>query len=111
MLNLTHTPMTRVDLLIAEGTINSETAPQFEQALEERLDKGTSNLILDLEQVDYMSSAGLRAMVAAYKRAKSQGGTLVLAAPSDRVREVLDLGGLIEVFPIYEDRLSAVGSF
>lgn len=111
MLNLTHTPMTRVDLLVAEGTINSETAPQFEQALEERLDKGTSNLVIDLEQVDYMSSAGLRALVAALKRARSQGGLLVLAAPSDRVREVLDLGGLMEVFPIYQDRLTAVGSF
>src|SRR5687767_4894249 len=112
MLNITVTEMHRVDVLIPEGIVNSETASQLASMLNERLDHNEHhNLVIDLSQVTYMSSAGLRALVSASKRSHEGGGNLVIASPSDRVREVLELAGLTEVFPIYEERLCAVGSF
>lgn len=112
MLNITVTEMHRVDVIIPEGIVNSETASQLATMLNERLDHTDHhNLVVDLSEVTYMSSAGLRALVAALKRSRESGGNLVIASPSTRVHEVLELAGLSEVFSVYDERLSAVGSF
>jgi anti-sigma B factor antagonist len=111
-LNFTVTEFNRVDVLIVDGIVNSETSPQFNSILNERLDQNEhKNLVIDLQDVTYMSSAGLRALVSALKRARAEGGNVCLAALSMRVREVMELAGLMEVFPIYDERITAVGSF
>jgi anti-sigma B factor antagonist len=58
-----------------------------------------------------MSSAGLRGMVSSLKACKSGGGNLVIANPSNRVSEVMQLAGLTSLFALYDDVTSAVGSF
>jgi anti-anti-sigma factor len=58
-----------------------------------------------------MSSAGLRAMVAALRECKKHRGDLRLANPSERMAEVLDLAGLDSVFSIYDEATAAVGSY
>ena len=112
MLNITVTEFNRVDVLIVDGIVNSDSSSQLNTILNERLDANDhKNLVIDLQDVSYMSSAGLRALVSALKRARAEGGNLCLAALSTRVREVLELAGLTEVFPFYEERITAVGSF
>lgn len=111
MMEITLQELARVDLAIVEGRIDSSNATELGQALNERINKGKLNLVVDLERVDYMSSGGLRELVAALKQVKKDGGDLRLAAPSDRVREVLQLAGLDSIFAIYDDQVSAVGSF
>jgi anti-anti-sigma factor len=101
----------RVDLIKVAGRIDSSTAPQLGETFNARFDAGTNNLVLDLFEVDYMSSAGLREMVAALKRAKQGGGDLRLCTPSERVVEVLDLAGLDSIFQVFDDQVAAVGSF
>lgn len=101
----------RVDLVKINGRVDSSTAPQLGEALNEQFGSGTNNLVLDLADVDYMSSAGLREMVAALKKAKQSGGDLRLCTPSERVLEVLDLAGLDSIFQIFDDQVAAVGSF
>lgn len=64
--------------------------------------------MLDLLDTEYLSSAGLRVLVAMSKAAKQGGGELKLAQLAQRVREVLDLAGLTPVFHIYEDVVEAV---
>ena len=101
----------RVDLILVNGRVDSSTAPQLGEALNEQFSAGTNNLVLDLSGVDYMSSAGLREMVAALKKAKQGGGDLRISTPSERVLEVLDLAGLDSIFQIFDDQVAAVGSF
>lgn len=101
----------RVDLVKVVGRVDSSTAPQLGEALNTQFDAGTNNLVLDLSEVEYMSSAGLREMVAALKRAKQGGGDLRLCTPSERVVEVLDLAGLDSIFQVFDDQVAAVGSF
>lgn len=103
--------LNRADLLIVDGRIDSSNADDLGGALNERIDLGTVNLAVDLENVEYMSSGGLRELVAALKTVKKQGGDLRLCAPSDRVREVLELAGLDSIFEIYDDQVSVIGSF
>lgn len=101
----------RVMLVEADGRVDSTTADQLGEVLNTAIDDGTNQLVLDLSKVEYMSSAGLREMVSALKRVQRGRGDLRLAALSDRVKEVLELAGLDEIFNIYDTQVEAVGSF
>ena len=110
-MNLETRELKHVNVVKVTGRVDSATAPELEQALLGLLDAERSQIVLDLQDADYMSSAGLRVLVAMHKATKKNGGGLCLAQPSDRVREVLDLAGLTPVFVIYPDVVAAVGSF
>ena len=72
-----------------EGWLDTQTAPELGAALAE-LDEGVAELEFDLAALEYVSSAGIRQIVAAYKK---MGGNLVLRNVSPEVREVLRLTG------------------
>jgi anti-sigma B factor antagonist len=101
----------QVTLVQVQGRVDSMTANQLGEALTKELDNSNINLVLDLSSVDYMSSAGLREIVTALKKAKRATGDLRLAQPSDRVREVLEMAGLDTIFRIFSSQAEAVGSF
>lgn len=101
----------RADLIEASGRIDSSNASEFEDVFNGFLDDGRYNLVLELSGIEYMSSAGLRAMVAALRECKKHRGDLRLANPSPRMQEVLNLAGLDSVFGIYDDATAAVGSY
>jgi anti-sigma B factor antagonist len=101
----------QVTLIQVQGRVDSMTANQLGEALTKEIDGGNINVVLDLSSVDYMSSAGLREIVTALKKAKRATGDLRLAQPSDRVREVLEMAGLDTIFRIYTSQSEAVGSF
>ena len=101
----------RVDVITANGRVDSSSAHLLDDALKASIGEGHSNLILDLSAVSYLSSAGLRAMVSALRECKKRGGQIAVAAPSQRVVEVLDLAGLTPLFATYDDLTTAVGSF
>jgi anti-sigma B factor antagonist len=75
------------------------------------LDKGHTQIVLNLEKVTYMDSAGIGELVACYKRAKEKGGTVKLLNPSGKVLDLLTLTKLEEVFETYRGEQEAVGSF
>lgn len=101
----------QVTLLIVSGRVDSNNAEQLGEALVREIDQGKTSLVLDLSGVDYMSSAGLRELVSAYKRAQNEKGDLRIAQPSARVLELLEVAGLDSVFQIYSTPTEAVGSF
>lgn len=101
----------RVDLITVKGRIDSSNASEMDEALQGVMNDGRYNIVLDLSEVTYMSSAGLRALVSALRESKKRRGDVRIASPSERVVEVLDLAGLAPLFEIYENRTMAVGSF
>jgi anti-sigma B factor antagonist len=68
-------------------------------------------ILLNLEKVSYMDSAGIGELVACYKRAKEKDGTVKLLNPSGKVYDLLQLTKLEEVFETYKDEAEAVKSF
>jgi len=77
----------------------------------ELLDKGHTQIVLNLERVTYMDSAGIGELVACYKRAKEKGGNVKLLSPSGKVLDLLTLTKLEEVFETYKQEQEAIGSF
>ncbi len=83
-----------------EGEINTLTAPQLSQAIAENA-ASSNKLILNLSGVDYISSAGLRVIVAAYKEMRKKEG-LVIKGINQNVKSVLDMTGLSKALTIEE---------
>ncbi len=100
----------RVDVVKVAGRVDSNSAPDLEKNLQQLWESGRNQIVLDLEDVDYLSSAGLRVMVTALKTVKRNNGDLRLACPSSRVSEVLQLAGLNSIFEVYPTQVDAVGS-
>ncbi|MBM4423747.1 MAG: STAS domain-containing protein [Chloroflexi bacterium] len=101
----------RVSVMTVKGRVDSDTAPKLEDKLKKLVDNEKTQIVLDLKDVEYMSSAGLRAMVSTLKAVKRINGDLRLCTPSPRVAEVLRLAGLTSIFNIYPSQNDAVGSF
>ena len=101
----------RVSVMTVKGRVDSATAPDLENALKQLVETEKTQIVLDLKDVEYMSSAGLRAMVSTLKAVKRINGDLRLCSPSPRVAEVLRLAGLTSIFNIYPNQSDAVRSF
>lgn len=100
------------DLITLKGRIDSATAPQMAQAFEAANDSGKYKLVIDMAGLEYMSSAGFRALLAAQRNCKKYNrGEVVLANVPDRIREALELAGFTELFKTFDDTLKAVGHF
>ena len=100
----------RVELVKVSGRIDSSNASQFDNVLKEIVSR-KHNVVLEMSGVDYISSAGLRAMIALLRECKKHKGDVRLANPSERVVEVLALAGLDSLFEVYDSEAAAVGSF
>jgi anti-anti-sigma factor len=87
-------------LLLLAGRVGFESAATLVTAVGDAVARGDRNLVLDLTAVDYVSSAGLNALEAAAERCAETHGSLALRAVSQPVRLALELGGLLERFPI-----------
>jgi len=111
MMTVTISETRRACLIVVEGRIDHSTLEEFRTVLKKQFDAGKNNLIIDMEQVTYINSAVVRELVAALKHTRQTGGSLCLSAPSEQVREVLQIAGLLPLFDVYDDRVSAVGSF
>lgn len=100
-----------VSVVAVAGRVDSATAPELEIALKHLVESEKTQIVLDLLGVEYMSSAGLRAMVSTLKAVKRVNGDLRIANPSSRVDEVLRLAGLSSIFAIYPSREAAISSY
>lgn len=85
-------------ILALQGRLDTNTAPLLEQTLTEELD-GVTELVLDFEEIDYISSAGLRVLLATQKRMKKQG-SMKLVNVSEVVNEIFEVTGFLTILKI-----------
>lgn len=81
-----------------EGRLDTISAPQLETALKEQL-RGVTDLMMDFEQLAYISSAGLRVLLAAMKLMKKQG-SMVIRNVNETVMEVFEITGFADMLTI-----------
>ena len=97
--------------IILKGRIDASVAPDVEQKLLSLISGGSCKLVADLSEVWFITSAGLRVLVASLKEAKRGRGDLRLAGIQGQVQEVLDITGLSTIFKIYACAEDAARSF
>ena len=81
-----------------EGRLDTSTAPELEAELGASLD-GITDLTLDLDQLLYLSSAGLRVILGAQKRMNKQG-TMKVVHVADAIMEVFEITGFVDILNI-----------
>lgn len=87
------------NLVVAlEGRLDTTTAPQLEEELKNSL-AGVTDLIIDLSKLEYISSAGLRVLLSAFKTMRNKGKMKVTNA-NELVKEVFEVTGFSDFLPI-----------
>jgi anti-sigma B factor antagonist len=94
--------------LSLSGRLDATTAKMFESKILARIESGDRRFIIDLAQLDYISSAGLRVLVLAAKQLASVKGRIVLCSLKKPVREVFDIVGFSSTFPLYASPEDAI---
>ncbi len=113
-----------VTILHVKGNIDANTGDQFQTQAQELIKGGATNMLLDLSEVPYVSSYGIRALSALYKslgygdvqgaqgsKGIAKSAHLKLLNPSHEVTKVLAATGLDLFLEIYHDQKEAVASF
>jgi anti-anti-sigma factor len=100
-----------VTVVSVAGSLDALTADTLTSALGEQVQAGRTRVVAAFDGVDYMSSAGLRVLLATLKEARRQGGDLRLAAVQDPVMRVLTLSGFTGILKHYPTVPAAVDSF
>lgn len=99
----------RTELITIKGRVDSVEAPQFAEALEAANRRGNYRIVVDMSQLEYMSSAGFRALGHAQRNSKRhKHGEVMLAQVPNQIREALELVGFAEHFGIFESVSSAL---
>lgn len=96
MLNINATQNESILTLVLEGRLDTVTAPELQAAIDEQID-GISSIVMDCEDLAYISSAGLRVLLTARK---SIQGDLILKNVASSVRDVLEITGFVDILTI-----------
>lgn len=90
------------NLIIApSGRIDSSTSSTFDRHLSTAIDRGDTRLVIDLSELEYISSTGLSAFLSAAKKIKAAGGRMALTGINSRIRLVFEMSGFLRLFPIF----------
>jgi len=97
-----------VTIIAPAGRVDSTTSSSLERHLLGLIGAGRHRLVVDLAEVDYISSAGLRVLLMLAKKTKETRGALALCEMGDAVRQVFGLAGFLPLFTIETSRDAAV---
>ena len=98
MLNITKTIENGAGKLVLEGRLDTVSAPELEQVIKETL-PGLTELTLDFEKLDYISSAGLRVLLSAQKVMNKQG-SMTVTNVNETILEIFEVTGFTDILTI-----------
>ena len=83
-----------------EGRLDSVNSPGFEQRLEQEMDSSVTEVIIDLEKVEYVSSGGLRVLLGTQQEMEDRDGTMKVIHVSDPIMKIFDIVGFLEILTV-----------
>lgn len=110
-MNITEREQAGVTIFVLEGRVDSEGAVDLDMMLQAGTADGKYKMILDMSQVRYINSAGLRTLADILTQNKANGGDLRLVNVNPKVRRVLQIIGFDKFFGIYETLEEALADF
>lgn len=110
-MNITERTEKNVAVFVVEGRIDSEGAVDLDLALSTALSEDKYQVILNLAEVRYINSAGLRTLADILTQCKHNGGDLKLVALNPKVKRVMEIIGFDKFFNVYSSMTEAIASF
>jgi stage II sporulation protein AA (anti-sigma F factor antagonist) len=94
-----------------KGELDHHTSIIFRRAVEKELEKEIiQNLILNMENLTFMDSSGLGAILGRYKQVKAKGGKVIICGLGRHSKKILEMGGLLKIIPVSSDENKALES-
>ena len=107
-MNIEATQVEKAVLIKVTGRMDAENAPQFEQACEEWIRRGSRHLVAELDGLDYVSSMGLRSFLSVAQKLTPMPGSLSLVGLKGLPRQVFEMTRLIGLFPVFDTTSEAL---
>jgi len=98
-------------LVAPAGRLDADTSGEFEKEVMEKLGASPRGMVMDFSGLGYVSSAGLRVVLLAAKKAKAAGGAFVLCGLSPSIKEVFKISGFLSILTVDPDRQAALARF
>jgi anti-anti-sigma factor len=100
-----------INVLEFTGNLDTNTAPEAENQINDLLDSGVSQILVNFENLNYISSAGLRVLLATAKKMMTSGGTLKICSLNKTVQEVFDISGFSTILSLAANETDALAAF
>lgn len=97
-----------IQILTLNGRLDSATSNGLEKSLQALFQLPGCRLVMDFAALDYISSAGLRVVLMAAKRAKQEQGRLVLCGLQPHVQQVFEISGFLKILEVVAERQAAL---
>ncbi len=101
-------PSQDAQVVSIKGSLDTSTSTEAQNTLTGLIDGGATMIVADFAGVDYISSAGLRALLVAAKRLKAAGGEMRLCNLNPFVQEVFEISGFGVMFRVFDSREAAL---
>ena len=101
----------KINIIALSGRLDAYAANDVEKKLDSLIDAGQVWLVVTLEKLDYISSSGLRVLLAALKKTRKQQGDIKLACLQPYIVEIFDIAGFTQLFNMFDTEEAAVKSF
>lgn len=95
-------------IISIEGRMDAVSAPEFEEKMVAWAEQGETSFIINLGEVNYMSSAGLRSILIVAKKLKEQGGKLIFVNLREEVQKIFRISGFSSMIPTYDSLEAAL---
>jgi anti-anti-sigma factor len=100
-----------VKIVLLEGELDTNTSPQAEAHLNELRANGIQKILLNFEKLEFISSAGLRVLLATAQTLKKDGGELRVCNLNPEVKEVFDISGFSTLLMVFENEAEGLSDF
>ena len=100
-----------IQIVAFEGNLDTNTSPEAESKINELIDAGKQQLLVNFEQLNFISSAGLRVLLATVKKLNASGGELRICSLNATVQEVFDISGFVTILSVKNTEEEALSSF
>lgn len=106
-MNITVNEGNNCSAVLLEGRLDSNTSETLAQQLTDTLDSGQHRVVVNFSQLAYISSAGLRVLLMAAKRVKTESGSLILCGMQEHIREVFEISGFLQILTVTDTQQQA----
>ena len=91
-----------------QGEIDVYTSPRVKETINELIEKGHYQLVINLEGVRYIDSTGLGVLIGALKKVREHSGRILLVCTNPQIKKIFNITGLVKIFEIFKDEDEAL---
>ena len=102
-MNIEETKIGETRVISPDGRLDAQTEEQFQYSVMKNIQDGETSILLDFSKLEYISSAGLRAILIVAKQQKETGGKLGVSGLQPNVAEVFSVSGFDKIVDVYSD--------